>query len=275
MATMNALRAHHRGGPEVLVYETAPMPHPGPQEVLVRVHAASITFDDLTWEATWTRGGVDRTPIIPSHEVSGTVAAAPEPTSREFAVGDGVYGLIPFDRDGAAAEYVAVPANCLAGKPTTADHVHTSALPWPASTAWQALVERPRPGERVLVQGATGGVGGFVTQIAAHLGGDVTASVRESQSLDIARRYGAHNVWTRQPMTSATTARSTWWSTPSVEPASSYRSLCSVAAGGTSPSPHRLHRTRPNASASRRRSSSSNPTPSNCATWLNSSTTGS
>ena len=195
MATMNALRAHHRGGPEVLVYETAPMPHPGPQEVLVRVHAASITFDELTWDATWTRGGKERTPIVPSHEVSGVVAARGTEVG-EFAVGDGVYGLIPFDRDGAAADYVAVPANCLAGKPTTADHVHTSALPLAGLTAWQALVGHAQlqPGERVLVQGATGGVGGFVTQIATNLGAEVTATVRGSRSLDIARRYGAHHV---------------------------------------------------------------------------------
>ncbi len=253
------------------------MPHPGPQEVLVRVHAASITFDELTWDATWTRGGKDRTPIVPSHEVSGVVAARGTEVG-EFAVGDGVYGLIPFDRDGAAADYVAVPANCLAGKPTTADHVHTSALPLAGLTAWQALVGHAQlqPGERVLVQGATGGVGGFVTQIATNLGAEVTA-IRPGIAIPrhCARDTELTTSWTRQPGTSASTARSTWSSTPSVEPASSPRSLCSVAADGTSPSPHRPHRTRPNASASRRRSSSSSPTPSNCATWLNSSTTGS
>ena len=195
MAIMNALRAHHRGGAEVLVYEQAPVPDAGPLEVLVRVHAASITFDELTWDATWTRGGKDRTPIVPSHEISGVVAAHGADVS-EFAVGDGVYGLIPFDRDGAAADYATVPASCLASKPTTADHLHTSALPLAGLTAWQALARHAhlQPGERVLVQGATGGVGGFVTQIAAHLGGDVTASVRGSRSLDIARGYGAHNV---------------------------------------------------------------------------------
>ena len=195
MAIMNALRAHHRGGPEVLVYEQVPVPDAGPLEVLVRVHAASITFDELTWDATWTRGGKDRTPIVPSHEISGVVAARGADVS-EFAVGDGVYGLIPFDRDGAAADYATVPASCLANKPTTADHLHTSALPLAGLTAWQALAGHAhlQPGERVLVQGATGGVGGFVTQIAAHLGGDVTASVRGSRSLDIARGYGAHNV---------------------------------------------------------------------------------
>ncbi len=74
MAEMTALRAHRRGGPEVLVVERAPVPTPAEGEVLVAVHAAAITFDELTWPETWTRDGRDRTPIIPSHEVSGVVA---------------------------------------------------------------------------------------------------------------------------------------------------------------------------------------------------------
>ena len=73
MAQMTALRAHRRGGPEVLTVESAPVPVPAAGEVLVAVHAAAITFDELTWEETWTRDGVSRTPIIPSHEISGVV----------------------------------------------------------------------------------------------------------------------------------------------------------------------------------------------------------
>jgi NADPH:quinone reductase-like Zn-dependent oxidoreductase len=112
MAQMTALRAHRRGGPEVLVVEQAPVPAPTTGEVLVAVHAAAITFDELTWLETWIRDGVDRTPVIPSHEVSGVVAAMGDGVS-EFSPGDEVYGLIPFDRDGAAAEFVAVPATLL------------------------------------------------------------------------------------------------------------------------------------------------------------------
>ena len=84
---------------------------PAAGEVLVAVHAAAITFDELTWEETWTH-----VPVIPSHEVSGVVAAAGAGVT-DFAVGDEVYGLIRFDRDGAAAEYVAVPAADLARRP--------------------------------------------------------------------------------------------------------------------------------------------------------------
>src|SRR5947209_2079536 len=70
-STMKALRAHTRGGPEVLVYEDAPPPTPADGELLVAVHAAAITFDELTWPDTWASEGVDRTPVIPSHEFSG------------------------------------------------------------------------------------------------------------------------------------------------------------------------------------------------------------
>src|SRR6266576_5709137 len=103
--SMMALRAHTHGGPEVLVYESAPRPTPGNGEVLVAVHAAAITFAELTWNETWSRRGVDRTPTIPSHEVSGVVAEVAADVDA-LRIGDPVYGLVPFDRDGAAAEYV-------------------------------------------------------------------------------------------------------------------------------------------------------------------------
>ena len=70
-AEMMALRAHRKGGPEVLVVERAPVPAPAADEVLVAVHAGAITFDELKWPQTWTRDGLSRTPVIPSHEVSG------------------------------------------------------------------------------------------------------------------------------------------------------------------------------------------------------------
>jgi len=99
---MMALRAHARGGAEQLVYEPAPapVPGPGPGEALIEVHAAGITFAELTWDLSWTtRDGKDRTPVIPSHEVSGTVAGLGSGAGA-VALGDEVYGLIDFDRDG-------------------------------------------------------------------------------------------------------------------------------------------------------------------------------
>jgi NADPH:quinone reductase-like Zn-dependent oxidoreductase len=191
---MTALRAHRRGGPEELVLERAPLPVPAAGEVLVAVHAAGITFDELTWEETWTRDGASRLPVIPSHEVSGVVKAVAADVT-DFAPGAEVYGLIGFDRDGAAAEFVAVPAADLAAKPSTVSHIVAAALPLAGLTALQALVDHAavQPGETVLVHGGAGGVGLLTVQLAALLGAQVTATVR-SGTANLLRGCGAHRV---------------------------------------------------------------------------------
>lgn len=191
---MTALRAHRRGGPEVLTVESAPMPVPAAGEVLVAVHAAAITFDELTWEETWTRDGADRTPTIVSHEVSGVVAEI-APDVEDLRPGDEVYGLVRFDRDGAAAEFVAMPAGDLAAKPSTVPHPVAAALPLAGLTALQALVDHAavRPGEKVLVHGGSGGVGALTVQLAAQLGAEVTATVR-SDTAELVRGFGATHV---------------------------------------------------------------------------------
>ena len=156
------------------------------------VHAAGITFDELSWDLSWTtRDGADRTPMIPSHEVSGTVAAT-GPGVTGLAPGDEVYALIDFDRDGAAAEYVTVPASALAARPRSVSHVQAATLPLAALTAWQALVDHAsvKRGERVLVQGGAGGVGVYAIQLAAVLSAQVTATGR-SQSEAFVRDLGA------------------------------------------------------------------------------------
>jgi NADPH:quinone reductase-like Zn-dependent oxidoreductase len=184
MGTMMALRAHARGGPEQLVYEQAPVPSAGPGEALIAVHAAAITFAELTWDEEWTtRDGKDRTPVIPSHEMSGTVAGLGDGVAG-LAVGDEVIGLVDFDRDGAAAEYVVMPAASLAAKPPSVSHVAAATLPLAALTAWQALADHAalQPGEQVLVQGGAGGVGLFAVQLAGILGGHVTATGRSTDA---------------------------------------------------------------------------------------------
>lgn len=180
---MHALRAHTRGGPEMLVYEQAPTPIPGDGEVLVEVHAAAITFDELVWDETWTRDGVDRTPIIPSHEFSGVIADT----------GQEVYGLVPFDRDGAAAEYVCVPVSQIAPKPARLSHVEAAALPLPALTARQALDRAEvTADDLVLVHGAAGAVGGYATQMAVAMGAEVT--VTAVSAIDYVQTLGAQRV---------------------------------------------------------------------------------
>src|ERR1700722_14007138 len=116
VAEMMALRAHCQGGPEGLVVERAPVPVPAADEALVAVHASAITFDELKWPQTWACDGVSRTPVILSHEVSGVVSDSGSEVT-DFAVGDPVCGLIGFERNGAAADFVAVPAVDLAHKP--------------------------------------------------------------------------------------------------------------------------------------------------------------
>ncbi len=190
---MTALRAHRRGGPEQLVLERVPAPRPGEGEVLVAVHAAAITFDELTWELSWTRrDGTDRTPMIPSHEFSGVVVGLGQGVDAA-AIGWEVFGLVPFDRDGAAAELVAVPALAVAPKPRALSHVESAALPLAALTAWQALVDHAglQGGEHVLVQGGAGGVGLLVVELAAGLGATVAATVRSGDDAGFVRARGA------------------------------------------------------------------------------------
>jgi NADPH:quinone reductase-like Zn-dependent oxidoreductase len=185
MDTMMAVRAHRRGGPEQLVYEQAPVPVAGPGEALVAVHAAGITFAELTWDETWTtRSGADRTPVIPAHDISGTVAALGEGVTG-LAVGQEVYGLIDFDRDGGAAEYAVLPAIGLAARPRSLSHPEAATLPLSALTAWQALVDHAGlvSDELVAVLGGAGGVGVYAVQLAATLGGHVlaTGSARDAE----------------------------------------------------------------------------------------------
>jgi NADPH:quinone reductase-like Zn-dependent oxidoreductase len=136
------------------------VPRPGPGEALVRVHAAAITRDELTWP-------VDRLPAIPSYELSGVVVET-TPDVASPAEGDEVFALTPFDRDGVAAEFAVVPAEVLAAKPRKLSHVQSAALTLAGLSAWQGLFEHGglRDGERVRVLGTHGGVGHLAVQLA-------------------------------------------------------------------------------------------------------------
>jgi NADPH:quinone reductase-like Zn-dependent oxidoreductase len=195
MTTMRALRARSRGGPEALTLEVTAIPVPGAGEVLVQVHAAAITYAELGWDLSWTTStGEDRTPITPSHEFSGVVAdvGADVPSAR---IGEPVFGLVPFDRNGAAADFVVVPDTHVAQKPRTLSHVAAASLPLAALTAWQSLVDHAAvmAGEKVLVLGGAGGVGSLAVQLAVCLGADVTATALP-EDMQFVRDLGAPRV---------------------------------------------------------------------------------
>jgi NADPH:quinone reductase-like Zn-dependent oxidoreductase len=192
---MMALRAHERGGPERLVYEEAPLPIPGAGEIRVAVRAAGITFAELSWPETWEADGIDRTPIIPSHELAGVVDEL-GPGVVDLAVGDSVFGLVPFNRDGAAAEFVVVPADCVARKKPEVSDVLAAAAVLPALTAWEALGEQTQlsAGQRILIRGGTGGVGAFLTQFAHTACAEVTVTVTSASAEARARGLGADHV---------------------------------------------------------------------------------
>jgi NADPH:quinone reductase-like Zn-dependent oxidoreductase len=191
-ATMRAARAHARGGPEQLRLDDVPKPEPRVGEALIRVHAAGITPTELEWTETWVdREGHDRTPTVPSHEFSGVVEDLGYGVTHVI-VGEEVYGLVPFDQDGAAAEFVAIRARDLAPKPVSLDHIRTAALPLSALTAWQAFTEQAHvdSGSHVLVHGGAGGVGAFAVQIANVLGARVTATA-SAGDIEYVRSLGA------------------------------------------------------------------------------------
>ena len=185
-ATMAAVRLGAPGldGLTIEVIQT-PQAHAG--EALVEVHAAALTRDELEWP-------VDRLPAIPSYELSGVVVDVADDVDR-VAVGDAVYALTEFDRDGVAAAYAAVPASLLAPKPSTLDHVESAAIPLPALSAWQGLFDHGRlnEGQRALVTGAAGGVGQLATQLARWRGAHVIG-VASPDGLQAARDLGAHEL---------------------------------------------------------------------------------
>src|SRR3954451_18006159 len=178
--TMTALRLHDQGPLQGMMYESVEVPVPGTGDVLVAVHAASFTPDELTWPSTWVdRSGHDRRPVIPCHEVSGVVAGLGWGATG-VALGDEVFGLTDWYRDGAAAGYVAVEARNVARKPSTLSHVEAATLPLAGLTALQGLHDHGRlqAGQAVVIVGAGGGVGTLALQLARAAGAHVIAAGR-------------------------------------------------------------------------------------------------
>jgi NADPH:quinone reductase-like Zn-dependent oxidoreductase len=192
---MKAVRMHSLGGPGQLVYEEAEKPVLEPGDALIRVIATSITKDELSWTPTYqTKDGQPRLPTIPGHEFAGIVEALAENVT-DVKVGEEVYGLASFWRNGSAAEYVAVAATDIAPKPKTLDFEQAATVPLAGLTAWQALFDHGTlaPKQRVLIHGAAGGVGVFVVQLAHWKGAYVitTASWNHTEFL---RGLGANEL---------------------------------------------------------------------------------
>lgn len=170
-----------------------PYPHAAENDVIVRVHAAGFTPGELDWPATWTdRAGRDRTPTVPGHELSGVVVELGYGTTG-LTVGQRVFGLADWCRDGSLAEYTAVEARNLVPLASDIDHTVAAALPISGLTAWQALFVHAGlgTGQTVVVHGAAGGVGSIAVQLAREVGARVIGTGR-SDDRDVVLGLGAH-----------------------------------------------------------------------------------
>lgn len=201
MRVMNAVRIHAYGGPDVLRYEEAPVPEPGPGDVLVRVQAAGVNPVDWKIRQGFLKERIPhRLPMIPGWDVAGTVEQL-GPGASGFAPGDEVFSRPDIARDGAYAEYTVVRASELAKKPRSLDFVQAGAVPLAALAAWQALFEAPppyasaalRPGQTVLIHAAAGGVGTFAVQLARWRGARVIGTT-SAKNARLVRELGAEEV---------------------------------------------------------------------------------
>jgi NADPH:quinone reductase-like Zn-dependent oxidoreductase len=187
---MKAVRFHEYGDPDVLRYEDVDEPAPGSGQVRVRVAATTFNGVDGNIRAGFMQGPMPLTlPHIPGLDVAGTIDALGEGVG-DFNVGDQVVGFLPFVVDGASAEYVLAPAESLAPAPISIPLADAAALPLVGLTAYQALFEHAelKAGQRILISGAGGAVGGYAVQLAKAAGAYViaTGSPRSSQHLTAA-----------------------------------------------------------------------------------------
>jgi NADPH:quinone reductase-like Zn-dependent oxidoreductase len=184
---MKAVRFHDYGEPGVLRYEDVERPVPGAGQVRLRVAATSFNPIDASVRAGTMRGPMPVTlPHTPGRDVAGTVDALGDGVDG-LEVGAAVIGFLPMTDDGASAEYILAPADALAPAPTSIPLPDAAALPLVGLTAWQALFDHGKlqAGQRVLVNGAGGAVGGYAVQLAKNAGAHViaTAGPRSSEAV--------------------------------------------------------------------------------------------
>ncbi len=192
---MKAMRLDDSHQGPALVETNIDTPHPGPGELLIRVHAAGVTPTELRWyPTTHTKTGNRRIGAIPGHEFSGVVIAFGGDVTS-VAVGQEVYGMNDWFADGATAEYCLTRPDWVAPKPACLTHPEAAALPISTLTAWQGLFDRAhlRQGERALIHGGAGAVGLFAIQLAHKIGAYVITTASSEHS-EFVRQLGAQEV---------------------------------------------------------------------------------
>jgi NADPH:quinone reductase-like Zn-dependent oxidoreductase len=187
---MKAVRIHSYGGPEVLTYEDAPRPTPGPGEVLIRVHATTVNPFDCAVRAGYMHAYFNyNLPLILGSDAAGVIEEVGEGVT-DFSPGDSVYARAGVFRDGTNAEYTLALASDVAMKPQSLDYIQAAAVPHVTLTAWQALYEIAQlsAGQTVLIHAAAGGVGHMAIQLAKLRGAKVIGTA--SQHLDFINALG-------------------------------------------------------------------------------------
>ena len=192
---MKAVRYHSYGDSDVLVYEDADRPVAGAGQVVVEVAGAAFNPVDVAIRAGFLQQVFPVTfPHVPNFDVAGVITEVGEGVSG-WSAGAAVVAFLPMTAPGAAAEYVAAPAEALAAAPRTVELADAAALPSAGLTAWQALFEHAevKPGQSVLINGAGGAVGGYAVQLAKRAGATVTATA-SARSIDRIRSYRADRI---------------------------------------------------------------------------------
>jgi NADPH:quinone reductase-like Zn-dependent oxidoreductase len=192
---MKAVEIHHYGGPEELKYEEANIPDIHPDDVLVRVYASGV--NPVDWKIRQGGHKTDHDPDLPrilGWDFSGVIEKVGDKVTT-FKAGDEVYGRPDLTRDGTYAEYVAVRATEIARKPKTIDHKAAAGVALAALTAWQGLFEHGQlqAGQRVLIHGASGGVGTFAVQMAKWRGAYVIGTA-SGKNTEFVKELGADEV---------------------------------------------------------------------------------
>lgn len=191
---MKASYFERHGGPEVLIYGDLPDPVPGPGEIIVDIHAASVNAADVKVLGGGTYGEIESFPYILGRDLSGVVASLGE-GANDFAVGDAVFGICERGQEGTYAEKIAMDQLLMLKKPDSLSHIDAAALALPGLTAIISLEEtlKLRAGEKILIQGGAGGVAGFAIELAKHIGAHVITTC-SARNIDYVRGLGADEV---------------------------------------------------------------------------------